>query len=562
MIKQFFIILSIALPLSSSLSLQAGVIEAGSCERDSVSAAINLAAHRDTVLIPYGTAVWKTGITITDKSIFILGISNGIEKPIIIDSIASATWGNALFWIDVRTTDTIRISNLNIYSMCGRPHGIINIKNTKAFRIDHCTFTDSLQALRAIMAANGAEGVIDNCAINVKSHSQGCAVGGDGNASWERPSSYGAIENVFIEDCEFNFDAQYDGAIDAYHGARVVFRHNIVNGTTVGWHGYDSGGYRSPFSFEIYDNVFNNDNTSIWTCMRARGGSALVYNNIITGNYSSFFVLSNYRSCADFEGIHTGGTGTTLIDTTASFSGSNVDYVYKILTNEHDTVVSFTDTSITTRGHITWENGDWYAVRFFCKDCGLCFGYSPCDGNVSDNGYPCFDQIGRGTDQSSSPFYFWNNVFKGNSFPEVINTHGCERETGHIQKDRDYFENTEPEYEYEPFTYPHPLRNSGSFADPDTTFPPNLLPNHPNPFKTTTTINYYVNQAGNIQLIIYDKLGRQIKTLIDEYQTAGQKNIDWDGTDSKNKRVSSGTYFYQIRGEGGSTSAKKMIFLK
>ena len=192
--KQIFALLSLALLFALSRSAQAGVIEAGSCERDSVSAAINLAAHGDTVLIPYGEAVWKTGITITDKSIFILGISNGTEKPIIIDSIASATWGNALFWIDVRTTDTIRISNLSIYSMCGRPHGIINIRTTKAFRIDHCTFTDSLQALRAIMAANGAEGVIDNCVINVKSHTQGLAVGGDGDASWERPSSYGTIE--------------------------------------------------------------------------------------------------------------------------------------------------------------------------------------------------------------------------------------------------------------------------------------------------------------------------------------------------------------------------------
>jgi hypothetical protein len=555
--KQFFPILYIVLLFNLSTSLQAEVIQAGSCNRDSVQAAIDRADYGDSIMIPADTAVWHNPVTIQNKSIFIFGISNGENKPAIIDSIPTG-WQNSPFWIDVQETDTIRISNLRFYTMVAKTFGSIFMIKSKAFRVDHCEFYDSTASCRSVFTRDGACGVIDNCVINVKSHTQGVTLGGDGDASWERPSSYGTIDNIFIEDCEFNFDAQYDGAIDAYHGARVVFRHNVVNGTSVGWHGYDSGGYRSPFSFEIYNNVFNNDNTSIWTCMRARGGSALVYNNIITGNYSSFFVLSNYRSCADFEGTHTGGTGTTLIDTTASFSGSNVDYVYKILTNEHDTVVSFTDTSISTRGHITWENGDWYGVRFFCKDCGLCFGYSPCDGNESDNGYPCMDQIGRGTNQSSSPFYFWNNVFKGDSFPAVINTHGCERETGHIQKDRDYFENTEPPFEYEPFTYPHPLRGSGSFANPTSS--PNLQINRPNPFMETTTINYQLETNGHVTLKIYDKLGREIITLVDEVKQAGTHTISWDGTDSHGKKVPSGTYFYQIRGENEKASAKKMIF--
>jgi len=57
-------------------------------------------------------------------------------------------------------------------------------------------------------------------------------------------------------------------------------------------------------------------------------------------------------------------------------------------------------------------------------------------------------------------------------------------------------------------------------------------------------------------------LDREIKVLVDEYQLAGPQNVEWDGTDSQGKRVSSGTYFYQIKGEEGFTSAKKMIFLK
>jgi hypothetical protein len=89
-----------------------------------------------------------------------------------------------------------------------------------------------------------------------------------------------------------------------------------------------------------------------------------------------------------------------------------------------------------------------------------------------------------------------------------------------------------------------------------------LQPNYPNPFNTTTTINYSVTQAGNIKLVIYDLLGREIKILVDEYQSAGPQSAEWDGTNTEGEKVSSGTYFYQIRGEDGDASAMKMILLK
>jgi hypothetical protein len=100
------------------------------------------------------------------------------------------------------------------------------------------------------------------------------------------------------------------------------------------------------------------------------------------------------------------------------------------------------------------------------------------------------------------------------------------------------------------------------YVEGGTYSPINLQPNYPNPFNKTTTINYTVTNAGNIKLIIYDILGREIRTLVDEYQTAGPQKAEWDGTDKNSKRVPSGTYFYQIRWENGEASSKKMIFLK
>ncbi|MFQ5453179.1 MAG: M6 family metalloprotease domain-containing protein [Candidatus Zixiibacteriota bacterium] len=95
-----------------------------------------------------------------------------------------------------------------------------------------------------------------------------------------------------------------------------------------------------------------------------------------------------------------------------------------------------------------------------------------------------------------------------------------------------------------------------------------LNQNYPNPFNPTTTISYTIRAAGNIGsaqpltiLSIYNILGQNVKTLIDEVQVPGTYNIDWDGTDQNNQKVSTGIYFYRLtRGEDFET--KKMILLK
>jgi hypothetical protein len=90
----------------------------------------------------------------------------------------------------------------------------------------------------------------------------------------------------------------------------------------------------------------------------------------------------------------------------------------------------------------------------------------------------------------------------------------------------------------------------------------NLRQSYPNPFDKKTAISYQLTANGRLTLIIYDLSGREIKKLVDEYQSAGPQSTDWNGTDMKGKRVPSGAYFYQIRGEDGEVSTKKMIFLR
>ena len=83
-----------------------------------------------------------------------------------------------------------------------------------------------------------------------------------------------------------------------------------------------------------------------------------------------------------------------------------------------------------------------------------------------------------------------------------------------------------------------------------------LYQNYPNPFNPTTTIQYDLPEQSHVTIAIYDLLGRQVTTLVNQAQSAGFKSIQWDATN-----VSSGMYFYQIKA-GDYVQTKKMMVLK
>jgi len=88
---------------------------------------------------------------------------------------------------------------------------------------------------------------------------------------------------LYIEDCTFRAGG---AATDAYHGARFVFRNNSVIDTHVAQHGCDSGGYRSTFSYEVYENRITKEKLGSWKVPRAmhfRGGTGVVFNNTLGG---------------------------------------------------------------------------------------------------------------------------------------------------------------------------------------------------------------------------------------------------------------------------------------
>ncbi|MDP6455978.1 MAG: T9SS type A sorting domain-containing protein, partial [Candidatus Marinimicrobia bacterium] len=88
-----------------------------------------------------------------------------------------------------------------------------------------------------------------------------------------------------------------------------------------------------------------------------------------------------------------------------------------------------------------------------------------------------------------------------------------------------------------------------------------LHANYPNPFNPTTTISYDLPEQAQVTLGIYDLLGKQIKTLVNQSQDAGNRTAVWDGTDDLGRQVSAGVYLYQIEA-GDFTQTRKMVLLK
>ncbi len=92
-----------------------------------------------------------------------------------------------------------------------------------------------------------------------------------------------------------------------------------------------------------------------------------------------------------------------------------------------------------------------------------------------------------------------------------------------------------------------------------------LNQNYPNPFNSSTTIsfNFTAEDGENAEILIYNLKGQKVKTISNlQIDKSPNQQILWNGTDDKNKPVSSGIYFYKLKSGGKFTSTKKMILMR
>jgi hypothetical protein len=83
-----------------------------------------------------------------------------------------------------------------------------------------------------------------------------------------------------------------------------------------------------------------------------------------------------------------------------------------------------------------------------------------------------------------------------------------------------------------------------------------LSQNYPNPFNPSTIIGYQLPISSNVTLKVYDLLGREVATLVDEYRPAGSYEVEFNASD-----LTSGIYFYKLQTDN-YIETKKMILLK
>ena len=88
-----------------------------------------------------------------------------------------------------------------------------------------------------------------------------------------------------------------------------------------------------------------------------------------------------------------------------------------------------------------------------------------------------------------------------------------------------------------------------------------LYANVPNPFNATTEIFFETEHAGELELSIYDMMGKKVSTLASGMHKAGIQKVVWNGEDFAGNEVESGVYFYRLSTDAGSVT-KRMVLLK
>ncbi len=159
-----------------------------------------------------------------------------------------------------------------------------------------------------------------------------------------------------------------------------------------------------------------------------------------------------------------------------------------------------------------------------------------------------------------------NSITPGSCSPQYAVY--CEGVTDTIKAEMNFWGGSPPDpaWFYGPVDYDPWLTSVGVEPTTKPSLPDHfsLSQNYPNPFNPTTIINYELrieNSPIHTTLKIYNILGREVRTLVDEPQAPGYYSVRWNGRDNAGKELASGVYFYRIKA-GNFVKTKKMVLLR
>ena len=88
-----------------------------------------------------------------------------------------------------------------------------------------------------------------------------------------------------------------------------------------------------------------------------------------------------------------------------------------------------------------------------------------------------------------------------------------------------------------------------------------LHQNYPNPFNPVTNLDYDLPEDAMVNITVFDMMGKLVRTLVNDQQSAGYKTLQWNATSNSGQPISSGLYIYTIQA-GEFSKTRKMILLK
>ena len=164
-----------------------------------------------------------------------------------------------------------------------------------------------------------------------------------------------------------------------------------------------------------------------------------------------------------------------------------------------------------------------------------------------------------------TPITDWSQIASYVTHPELQGQGSVSHQTIYTFTDNTVHENESYDYRLSDVDYNgnveyHSLQLMGvSLSNVPQQFV--LYPNYPNPFNPVTTIRYDLPDDSYVTLTIHDMMGKQIRTLVDGPQVAGNGMIQWNATNDAGHPVSAGLYLYTIEA-GEFRQTKKMVLFK
>jgi hypothetical protein len=447
----------------------------------------------DCVNVPAGSQTWSSTLTITNKSIQLIGA--GIGQTVI----TSGTSGSIVEWNTELACSApcgslggfARVSGFTFNTGASSSNYLLRfIGSAPAVRVDHNYF--NLDHTGAIWFYEYNRGLIDhNTFDNAGYGAAGFSVKlnhdawedvddgayggtrGSGGQSWNADSTIASTNQVVVEDNTWTgpCDANLNYFTDDEGGLRVTYRYNTLTCGIFADHGTDTAGrQRSPRHWEFYGNAWTDLDGAgtIPSVIGRRGGTGIVFDNHLDsgeGVTAGIHDVQYYRYQDTREFV--------------TFGRCSIQAVTSITRSGSTATATVTNHAVSTQGsHVTISganegayNGTYWA--HYASDTTFTFAVSgtpatpatgtitsrsPMDGNSDSSGYRCLDQIGAGrgdtlltggcdegesfecvldnpinTNQVLQPAYAWNNLDEGTISPTF------NQESGVITENRDIY---------------------------------------------------------------------------------------------------------------------------